>query len=74
MRRYAAVRAHTLALTQPLSAIGLPIVAAPVHEPGALPIAVQIVAPPWREDLALQVAARLERVGVASAPVAEPCA
>jgi AtzE family amidohydrolase len=61
-------------LTQPLSAIGLPIVAAPVHEPGALPIAVQIVAPPWREDLALQVAARLERVGVASAPVAEPCA
>jgi AtzE family amidohydrolase len=60
-------------LTQPLSAIGLPIVAAPVQEAGGLPIAVQIVAPPWREDLALQVAARLERAGVASAPAAQPC-
>jgi amidase len=28
---------------------------------GGLPIAVQIVAAPWREDIALAVAARLER-------------
>jgi aspartyl-tRNA(Asn)/glutamyl-tRNA(Gln) amidotransferase subunit A len=32
--------------TQPISFIGLPVVAAPVPQPGGLPIAVQIIAPP----------------------------
>jgi AtzE family amidohydrolase len=53
--------------TQPLSFIGLPIVAAPLRQPGALPIAVQIIAAPWREDLALRVARVLEREGVTNA-------
>jgi 1-carboxybiuret hydrolase len=53
--------------TQPLSFIGLPIVAAPLRQPGALPIAVQIIAAPWREDLALRVARVLERDGVTNA-------
>jgi len=53
--------------TQPLSFIGLPIVAAPLRRPGALPIAVQIIAAPWREDLALRVARVLERDGVTNA-------
>ena len=35
-----------------------------------LPIGVQVIAPPWREDLALRVARALERDGVVSAPVA----
>ena len=35
-----------------------------------LPIGVQIIAPPWREDLALRVARALERDGVVAAPVA----
>jgi aspartyl-tRNA(Asn)/glutamyl-tRNA(Gln) amidotransferase subunit A len=39
---------------------------------GALPIAVQIIAPPWREDLALRAAARLEAAGIAGAVIAEP--
>jgi AtzE family amidohydrolase len=56
--------------TQPLSFIGLPIVAAPVKIAGGLPIAVQIVAAPWREAAALRVARVLEREGVAVAPVA----
>jgi 1-carboxybiuret hydrolase len=34
-----------------------------------LPIGVQIIAAPWREDMALRVAAALEREGVAAAPV-----
>jgi len=51
-------------LTQPLSFVGLPIVAVPICN-GALPIAVQIIAPPWREDIALRAAAELERAGVA---------
>jgi Asp-tRNA(Asn)/Glu-tRNA(Gln) amidotransferase A subunit family amidase len=58
-------------LTQPISFIGLPAVVAPVQRPGGqLPIGVQIVAAPWREDHALRVAAALQAAGVASAPVA----
>jgi aspartyl-tRNA(Asn)/glutamyl-tRNA(Gln) amidotransferase subunit A len=53
--------------TQPLSFIGLPIVAAPLRRPGELPIGVQIVAAPWREDLALRVARMLECAGVTNA-------
>jgi AtzE family amidohydrolase len=59
-------RANIGLLTQPLSFIGLPIVAVPVAN-GAMPIAVQVIAPPWREDLALRSAATLEQVGVAAA-------
>jgi len=58
--------------TQPISFIGLPVVAVPVWLPGAaLPIGVQVIAPAWREDLALRVAWHLERAGVVHAPVAE---
>jgi len=53
--------------TQPISFIGLPVVAVPV--PGdALPIGVQVIAPPWREDIALRLAYELEQRGVARAP------
>jgi AtzE family amidohydrolase len=58
-------------LTQPISVIGLPVVAAPVRT-GALPIGVQLIAAPWREDLALAAAARLEATGVATAQVVDP--
>jgi aspartyl-tRNA(Asn)/glutamyl-tRNA(Gln) amidotransferase subunit A len=57
--------------TQPISFIGLPVVAVPVWLDGAsLPIGVQVIAPVWREDLALRVADTLERTGVCKAPVA----
>ena len=57
--------------TQPISFAGLPVVAVPVWLDGAsLPIGVQVIAPAWREDLALRVALHLEREGVAAAPVA----
>ena len=58
-------------LTQPISCIGLPVCAVPVwgcH--AALPIGVQVIAAPWREDLVLRVAHELQRLGVATAPVA----
>jgi AtzE family amidohydrolase len=64
-------RANIGLLTQPLSFVGLPIVAVPVRN-GAMPIAVQLIAPPWREALALQAAAHLERAGVARGPEAQP--
>ena len=57
--------------TQPISFIGLPVVGVPVHGSEALPIGVQIIAPPWQEQLALRVAAHLERIGVVGAPIAE---
>jgi AtzE family amidohydrolase len=61
------VRANIGIHTQPISFIGLPVVAVPVPlEP--LPIGVQIIAAPWREDIALRVAYALERAGVAAAP------
>ena len=53
--------------TQPLSFIGLPIVAVPLRGPGELPIGVQIIAAPWHESDALRVARVLEREGVTSA-------
>ena len=58
--------------TQPLSFIGLPVVAVPVARAGALPVGVQVVAAPWNECAALRVAAALEGAGVAAAPVAVP--
>jgi AtzE family amidohydrolase len=61
------VRANIGIHTQPISFIGLPVVAVPVPlEP--MPIGVQIIAAPWREDVALRVAHALEKMGVAAAP------
>jgi amidase/aspartyl-tRNA(Asn)/glutamyl-tRNA(Gln) amidotransferase subunit A len=61
-------------LTQPISCIGLPVATVPVWgcDPAAphLPIGVQVIAAPWREDLCLRVARALEAAGVVSAPVA----
>jgi aspartyl-tRNA(Asn)/glutamyl-tRNA(Gln) amidotransferase subunit A len=61
------VRANIGVHTQPISFIGLPVVALPVPlEP--MPIGVQIIAAPWREDIALRTAYALERAGVVAAP------
>ena len=59
------VRANMGLYTQPISFIGLPVVAVPVA--GALPIGVQVIASPWREDVALRIAAHQEAMGVARA-------
>jgi len=61
------VRANIGIHTQPISFIGLPVVAVPVpFQP--MPIGVQIIAAPWREDIALRVAYALARAGVVGAP------
>jgi aspartyl-tRNA(Asn)/glutamyl-tRNA(Gln) amidotransferase subunit A len=65
------VRPNLGLFTQPISFIGLPVCAVPVWTQGErLPIGVQIIAPPWREDLVLRVAHALERDGIVAAPVA----
>lgn len=53
--------------TQPLSLIGLPIVSVPVLGEAGLPLGVQVIARPWREDQALKVARAIERAGLAIA-------
>jgi aspartyl-tRNA(Asn)/glutamyl-tRNA(Gln) amidotransferase subunit A len=61
------VRPNLGIYTQPISFIGLPVVAVPVPlKP--MPIAVQIIAAPWREDIALRIARALEQMGVVAAP------
>ena len=61
------VRPNLGIYTQPISFIGLPVVAVPVPlKP--MPIAVQIITEPWREDIALRIAHALEQMGVAAAP------
>ncbi|MEO5737297.1 MAG: AtzE family amidohydrolase [Variovorax sp.] len=65
------VRANMGVLTQPISCIGLPVCGVPVWGAHAsLPIGVQVIGAPWREDLVLRVAAALESAGVAQSPVA----
>jgi AtzE family amidohydrolase len=55
--------------TQPISFIGLPVVAVPLPTASGLPIGVQIITAPWREDIALRIARALEAGGTARAPL-----
>jgi 1-carboxybiuret hydrolase len=61
------VRANLGIYTQPISFIGLPVIAVPIPL-SPLPIGVQIIAAPWREDIALRVAYTLEIDGIVAAP------
>ena len=60
-------RASVGLLTQPISFAGCPVAVAPMWPDGTggMPIGVQLIAAPWREDLALRAAALLGRAGVA---------
>ncbi|MFN3718072.1 MAG: amidase [Rhizobium rhizophilum] len=58
-----AVVSAMTSFTRPFSFLGLPVVTLPVAvSPGGLPIAIQIIARPWREDLAASLARRLELI------------
>lgn len=54
-------------LTQPVSFAGCPVVTAPLWPTGTggLPVGVQLIAAPWREDLAFRAAQILSDAGVA---------
>jgi len=65
-----AARPNLGMFAQPISFIGFPVAAVPIECGTALPIGVQIIAAPWREDICLRVAAELERRGVARARIA----
>ncbi len=64
------VRPNIGVFTQPISFAGLPVVAVPMATDGPLPMGIQVIAAPWREDHAFRVAAALESAGVTRATVA----
>ncbi len=47
-------------LTQPISCIGLPVICAPVGKVEDLPVGMQIIAAPWREDNCFRGARAIE--------------
>jgi AtzE family amidohydrolase len=53
-------RPNTGLLTQPISCIGLPVICAPVGKLQGMPVGMQIIAAPWREDHCFRVARALE--------------
>ena len=61
-----AVRPNLGLYTQPISFIGLPVIALPVHAAGSMPLGVQLIGRPWSETLLLAVARELEEAGVVS--------
>jgi AtzE family amidohydrolase len=56
-------------LTQPISFAGFPVVTVPVGSVDGMPVGMQIIAAPRREDLCFRVAAALERTGIVRCPV-----
>jgi AtzE family amidohydrolase len=65
------LRASFGVYTQPISCIGLPVLAVPVRNViGALPAGVQLIAAPWAEERLFRAAAFLEREGICAAPIA----
>lgn len=63
------IRASMGMLTQPISFLGLPVVTVPLKTAGGLPIGIQLIAAPWREDFCLRAAYALEQQGLVSAPI-----
>lgn len=64
------LRANVGLFTQPITLVGLPVVAAPIHQAGRMPTAVQLVGRPNSEVTLLRVARELERQSVCSARLA----
>jgi AtzE family amidohydrolase len=58
--------------TQPISCAGLPVVCVPAAASDELPVGVQLVAAPWREDICLKAARWLEAMGIVRPAVPHP--
>jgi 1-carboxybiuret hydrolase len=64
------IRANMGLYTQPISFIGLPVVTVPLPAASGLPIGVQVITAPGREDIALRISQALEDMGVCGSQVA----
>ena len=61
------IRASMGMLTQPISFLGLPVATVPLQTPGGLPIGLQLIAAPFKEEACLRAARALEKMGIAKA-------
>lgn len=64
------IRASMGMLTQPVSFLGLPVATVPLQTPDGMPIGLQLIAAPFKEEACLRAAWALEKMGLAKAPVA----
>ena len=64
-----AARPDSGMFTQPISFAGVPVAAVPIAVGSAMPIGIQVIAAPCREDVCIRIAAELERRGVARASI-----
>jgi len=60
-------RANLGLFTQPISLAGCPVLAAPLKRPGLLPLGIQLIAAPGREDSLFALARHLETEGLIGA-------
>ncbi|SDH07454.1 aspartyl-tRNA(Asn)/glutamyl-tRNA(Gln) amidotransferase subunit A [Pseudomonas flavescens] len=60
-------RASMGMLAQPISFLGLPVVSVPLRSASGLPIGVQLIAAPFKEEACLRAASALERMGITHA-------
>ncbi|MBV4365655.1 AtzE family amidohydrolase [Erwinia phyllosphaerae] len=65
------IRASMGMLTQPISFLGLPVTTVPLQTPQGLPLGLQLIAAPFKEEACLRAAWALEKMGIAKAPVAK---
>nr|WP_154325286.1 AtzE family amidohydrolase [Pantoea sp. 201603H] len=63
-------RANMGMLTQPISFLGLPVTTVPLQTTSGLPIGLQLIAAPFKEDLCLRAARALEQQGLVKAQAA----
>ncbi|ATZ10765.1 AtzE family amidohydrolase [Erwinia amylovora] len=61
------VRASMGMLTQPISFLGLPVTTVPLRTAGGMPIGLQLIAAPFKEQACLRAARVLEQLGIAQA-------
>ncbi|CCP02219.1 putative amidase [Erwinia amylovora Ea644] len=54
-------------LTQPISFLGLPVTTVPLRTAGGMPIGLQLIAAPFKEQACLRAARVLEQLGIAQA-------
>ncbi len=59
------IRASMGMLTQPISFLGLPVTTVPLQTPAGLPIGLQLIAAPFKEEACLRAAWTLEKMGIA---------
>ena len=65
-------RANLGLFTQPISFVGLPVLAVPIRRPGRLPLGLQLIGAPGREASLFAFAEKLSEAGLIGSSIPEP--